>query len=373
MRRVIALLVTVVLISCAGDSDSFKLNGTAQGFADGTEVFIYSVGADNIPKIIDTLTITGGAFEGTYAKSEEAALNYLNVSGTNNNMVYFPENVDLDVTVYKDSLLASYAVGSKLNDSYTEFSRRVRYFNELKTANVEAFQQARQEQDNIAVQEIQQKNMALVAEEAQLKKDFIANNSNSLFAAMLLAEMLNRREVTAREATVAMNNFAPKIANTKVVGDLKNLLANMSRADVGSVAPDFSAPTPEGDELSLKEAMGEYTIIDFWASWCRPCRMENPNVVNVYNQYHDKGLNIISVSLDRQGHKERWLKAIEDDQMDWYHVSNLKFWSDPIAKAYNVRSIPATFLLDKDGNIIAKNLRGPALGQKMASLLGSTP
>jgi thiol-disulfide isomerase/thioredoxin len=119
----------------------------------------------------------------------------------------------------------------------------------------------------------------------------------------------------------------------------------------------------------LKDAMGEYTIIDFWASWCGPCRKENPNVVRVYNNYHDKGLNIISVSLDKAGQKDRWIKAIKKDKMDWFHVSNLQFWQDPIAKQYGVRSIPATFLLDKNGIIIAKNLRGNALDAKVASLL----
>ncbi|HAT65802.1 MAG TPA: peroxiredoxin, partial [Flavobacteriaceae bacterium] len=93
------------------------------------------------------------------------------------------------------------------------------------------------------------------------------------------------------------------------------------------------------------------------------------NVVKVYEKYHDKGLNIISVSLDRDGQKERWVQAIEDDKMDWYHVSNLRFWQDPIAQQYNVRSIPATFLLDAEGRIIDKNLRGPALERRIAQLL----
>jgi thiol-disulfide isomerase/thioredoxin len=143
----------------------------------------------------------------------------------------------------------------------------------------------------------------------------------------------------------------------------------MSVSDIGAKAPEFSAPTPEGTELALNDALGKYTIIDFWASWCKPCRRENPNVVRVYEKYHDKGLNIISVSLDRQGQESRWKQAIADDKMDWYHVSNLMFWQDPIAKQYNVRSIPATFLLDENGTIIDKNLRGAALEVKIASLL----
>ena len=145
-------------------------------------------------------------------------------------------------------------------------------------------------------------------------------------------------------------------------------LSQQKKIDVGDKAENFSAPTPTGRELSLNEARGKVTIIDFWASWCKPCRMENPNVVKVYNKYHEKGLNIIGVSLDKK--KEAWLKAIQDDNLQWSHVSNLQFWQEPIAQAYGVRSIPATFILDEDGNVIAKNLRGPALEEKIAELLG---
>ena len=141
----------------------------------------------------------------------------------------------------------------------------------------------------------------------------------------------------------------------------------MGRIDVGSEAVSFAAPSPDGTNISLKDAMGKLTIIDFWASWCKPCRIENPNVVRVFNKYHDKGLNIIGVSLDRD--KNKWLEAIAADDLQWSHVSNLQFWQEPIAKLYGVRSIPATFLLDENGKIIAKNLRGAALETKIAELL----
>ncbi len=176
--------------------------------------------------------------------------------------------------------------------------------------------------------------------------------------------------MTPAEASEFMDNLSPKMASSDVAQEVKTLISSMQKADVGSPAPAFSAPTPTGETLALQDALGKYTIIDFWASWCKPCRMENPNVVKVYNKYHDKGLNIISVSLDKPEQKEKWIQAIQEDKMDWQHVSNLQFWNDPIAQMYSVRSIPQTFLLDENGVIIDKNLRGEALENKMESLLG---
>jgi peroxiredoxin len=140
-----------------------------------------------------------------------------------------------------------------------------------------------------------------------------------------------------------------------------------AKIKVGDKAPDFSAKTPTGTDLSLNESLGKVTIIDFWASWCGPCRKENPKVVALYNQYHDKGLNIIGVSLDKEDSK--WKEAIEKDQLTWNHVSNLMFWQDPIAQEYEVRAIPATFILDENGIVVAKNLRGKKLENKIKELL----
>ena len=138
---------------------------------------------------------------------------------------------------------------------------------------------------------------------------------------------------------------------------------------VGVKAPDFTAPNPEGKMLTLNKILGKVTILDFWASWCKPCRVENPNFVRIFNKYHEKGLEIISVSLDREGQKSAWVSAIEKDNLDWYNVSNLKFWQDPIAQLYNISSIPATFVLDSEGKILATRLRGQALEAKIAELL----
>ena len=138
---------------------------------------------------------------------------------------------------------------------------------------------------------------------------------------------------------------------------------------IGAIPPEIELPTPEGNMMKLSDLRGKVVLLDFWASWCKPCRMENPNVVKVYNKYKDKGFDILSVSLDRS--RDPWLQAIEKDQMTWNHVSDLKFWQSKAAKTYRVSSIPATFLLDKDGRILAKNLRGPALEAKVKEILGS--
>jgi peroxiredoxin len=148
-----------------------------------------------------------------------------------------------------------------------------------------------------------------------------------------------------------------------------NIALNTFEPKIGAKAPDFTAPNPEGEMITLSKILGKVTILDFWASWCRPCRIENPNFVKIYDQYHAKGLEIISVSLDRNNQKQRWVEAIEKDQLNWYNVSNLKFWQDPLAQLYNVSSIPATFILDEKGIVLATKLRGAELKTKIAELL----
>ena len=175
----------------------------------------------------------------------------------------------------------------------------------------------------------------------------------------------------------ALKDVISKNAANKFIGQKLNAFIAQKEAeamlDIGKKAPNFSAPQPNGEFISLDDVRGKVTIIDFWAAWCGPCRRENPNVVKVYEKYHEKGLEIISISLDGRSNqkdpKQQWLKAIEDDNMNWYHVSNLMYFRDPVAELYNINSIPATFILDENGIIVAKNLRGDALGIKISELL----
>ena len=136
---------------------------------------------------------------------------------------------------------------------------------------------------------------------------------------------------------------------------------------IGAIAPEIELPDPDGKAIALSSLRGKYVLLDFWAAWCGPCRRENPTLVRAYNNYKAKGFEIFQVSLDRT-HQD-WVAAIKADKLDWYHVSDIKYWNSIAAKKYGVQSIPANFLLDPEGNIIAKNLRGPALEQKLMEIL----
>lgn len=140
------------------------------------------------------------------------------------------------------------------------------------------------------------------------------------------------------------------------------------KTGVGRIAMDFSQNDTSGVPVKLSSFRGKYVLIDFWASWCGPCRVENPNVVEAFNKYKDKGFTVLGVSLDRQNDKEKWLKAIYDDQLAWTHVSDLQFWKNAVAVQYGIQAIPQNFLVDPNGKIIGKNLRGEALQKKLESL-----
>lgn len=165
------------------------------------------------------------------------------------------------------------------------------------------------------------------------------------------------------KALVRLQADAP---NTLFSDRLEQRIASIGALEIGGLAPEIELFSPAGDKIKLSSLRGKVVLIDFWASWCRPCRAENPNVVKVYNQYHDRGFEVFSVSLDNTA--DRWKQAIQQDGLTWTHVSDLKGWKSSAAALYEVSGIPKTFLLDANGRILAKDLRGPALEAKLAEI-----
>jgi peroxiredoxin len=165
--------------------------------------------------------------------------------------------------------------------------------------------------------------------------------------------------------------LAPSVRTSPHGQAVQQQLARLQRTAIGALAPDFSLPDPSGQLVKLADLRGRYVLVDFWASWCRPCRAENPNVANAYAAYRNQNFTVVSISLDSQPARAAWLKAIQDDHLTWPQVSDLKGFNTAVAQQYAVSAIPQNFLLDPQGRIVAKNLRGDALQQKLAQVLAA--
>ena len=195
---------------------------------------------------------------------------------------------------------------------------------------------------------------------------FITENPASVVSAYVLyrnwSYRLKPEEITANIALLDKSQ-----EHSIYVKELKDLVGVLNGLAIGKKAPDFTAKNPEDKSVRLSENLKGYTLIDFWASWCGPCRKENPNIVAAYKEFHDKGFNVLGVSLDKK--KENWIKGIKDDHLDWLQVSDLLYWNSQIAKLYGIRAIPSNYLIDSNGIIVAKNLRGEELQSTLKTLL----
>ncbi|WP_029272516.1 TlpA disulfide reductase family protein [Flavobacterium sp. KJJ] len=195
---------------------------------------------------------------------------------------------------------------------------------------------------------------------------FITEHPNSIVSAYVLYRNWSYR-LTPDQILANIALLDKSQQNTTYVKELKELVTVLNGLQIGKKAPDFIGKNPEGKSVQLSENLKGYTLIDFWASWCGPCRKENPNIVAAYKEFHDKGFNIVGVSLDKK--KENWVKGIQDDGLNWIQVSELTFWNSTIAKLYGVRAIPANYLIDSKGIIVARNLRGEELQTTLKALL----
>jgi peroxiredoxin len=202
---------------------------------------------------------------------------------------------------------------------------------------------------------------------AQLK--FIKSHLNSPVAAWATHRnfLYDPEDVSTLKSLY--KSLSPSLYYTSYAKEIRQKLDVLEMLAVGKTAPDFTQNDTSGKPVSLKDFRGKYVLLDFWASWCKPCRADNPNVVKAFDTYNDKGFTVLSVSLDQPGKKDAWLTAIHKDGLTWTHVSDLQFWDNAVARLYGINAIPANLLIDPNGTIIAKDLHDGALARKLAKVI----
>ena len=362
--------ILLFTVSCNQLKDNeFLIKGKINGIADGKKVFV-ELPTETGSTFKDTGVVNKGTFElkGTVEGMELA---FIRVEEQEFNLPIILEKGEIKAIINKDTIEKSSVTGTKNNDIFQKFNDDTKAISDKVTKfqkdNSKKMMIAQRSKDTVTINALKKQYIAYQEEMNLFSKKFIKENPNAYLSVLLLENFLMRKYLETSEITALYDKLADDVKKTKSGERIKTSLNAIKTVVIGKPAPMFSGPSPYGKTVSLKEVMGKVTIIDFWASWCAPCRAENPNVVALYNEFHSKGLNIIGVSLDKDAAK--WKEAIAKDGLIWSHVSNLKFWEDPIAKQYNIQSIPATYILDAKGVIVAKDLRGEALKAKVKELL----
>lgn len=373
MKKIIlSLSILVVLVACNQAPDGYTINGTLTGeLENGTKVFLKKQGENNQPVDVDTTEVVDGKFVFT-GQAGIPELNYIFIDKLQGYTAIVLENGEIELTAQKDSLGLAKIKGTLQNDFFSKFINKAQAMQKQGVAIQTDMQAANG--NETALSSLRDEMNDFQEEYKSFEMDFIKANPNALISVLLLDKGIATNAIEPEEVQGIFDTFTPEMKETdaakRISEQLDALKVKAERAkstEVGSKAPQFTAPGVNGEQLALNDMLGKITLVDFWAAWCRPCRAENPNVVAVYKKYHDKGLNVVGVSLDKKA--EDWKKAIIDDELTWNHVSHVQYFNDPIAKMYNVDAIPAAFLLDANGVIIAKNLRGSALEAKVAELL----
>jgi peroxiredoxin len=354
VKKILILCLLALPMLALAEPASFTVTGNIQGLKDQTIYLRYGKTTDSLKSATGEFSFKG--------QIEDITTAYLRVGKTQTSF-FLEKNAVLKFTGALEELENASVSGSKMNEDLSKYTASIAALNNQRRPVMATLMDAYQKKQPYKEYSDQ---VEKIDEQISAKaKEFVQANPESATSAWLVRSKFFYGEDS--ELAGMYGYLKGEALASTYAKDLKKKIDINAKTGVGQIAMDFTQNDVNEKPVSLSSLRGKYVLVDFWASWCGPCRQENPNVVKAYNQYKDKGFTILGVSLDQK--KEPWLKAIEKDQLTWSHVSDLKYWQNEVAVQYGINSIPASYLLDPNGKIIGKNLRGEALAKKLAELM----
>ena len=369
MKNIILLLLTICFFACSNNNKNIK--GSISNAEENTVLYLEELFPESNPILVDSCSIKDGEFSFN-VNEENIGIYKLYQSPSNFAILIFKQgdkiNLDLDI----NNLNSYYGNGSIEIEAYLNILSIADYTSKkIDTLRIiyekaEGTINQQRVMDSIRVKYDQ-----IMIDQQFRYIDFIKQNSGnfaSFFALMNIGSIDEHYDIYK----MVIDSLEINYAQNEWTKSFKETLESVRATAIGSVAPDFTINDVNNNPFTLSSLRGSYVLIDFWASWCKPCRDENPNIVRMYDKYREKGFEIVGISLDdtlkNNNGKERWINAIEQDKIEWIQVSELCGFESKTPKSYGINSIPATFLIDKNGVIIDKNLRGTKLNQKLSEI-----